>query len=82
MKLADVKVAWNASCRRAEITGCHFHDLRHEAGSRKIEAGWPLHAVSVWLGHTNLVTTARYLNADIEQLHQLNERPLAGLVAR
>jgi integrase len=22
----------------------NFHDLRHEAGSRKLEAGWPLHA--------------------------------------
>jgi hypothetical protein len=21
----------------------HFHDLRHEAGSRFIEAGWPIH---------------------------------------
>jgi hypothetical protein len=24
----------------------HFHDLCHEAGSRKLETGWPLHAVS------------------------------------
>ena len=23
----------------------HFHDLRHEAGSRFLEAGWPLHHV-------------------------------------
>jgi hypothetical protein len=23
----------------------HFHDLRHEAGSRLIEGGWPVHHV-------------------------------------
>src|SRR5262249_39724589 len=31
-----------------------FRDLRHEAGSRKLEAGWPLHAVSAFLGHANV----------------------------
>jgi hypothetical protein len=34
-----------------------------------------MHAVSLWLGHTSLTTTARYLNADIGQLHALNDRP-------
>ncbi|MEQ1871183.1 MAG: site-specific integrase [Vicinamibacterales bacterium] len=72
----DIKTAWNASCRRAGITGLHFHDLRHEAGSRKLEAGYPMHAVSLWLGHSTLTTTARYLNADIGQLHALNDRPI------
>jgi integrase len=74
-RVRDVKTAWRASCRRAGIKGLRFHDLRHEAGSRKLEAGYPMHAVSLWLGHTNLTTTARYLNADIAQLHALNDRP-------
>jgi integrase len=52
----------------------HFHDLRHEAGSRKLEAGWPLHAVSRWLGHSKLTTTDTYLNATTRLLHALNER--------
>jgi integrase len=73
-RVRDVKTAWNASCRRARIVGLRFHDLRHEAGSRKLEAGYPMHAVSLWLGHTDLTTTARYLNADIAQLHALNDR--------
>ena len=59
----DIKTAWNASCRRAGIMGLRFHDLRHEAGSRKLEAGYPMHAVALWLGHTDLTTTARYLHA-------------------
>lgn len=58
----------------------HFHDLRHEAGSRKLEAGWPLHAVSRWLGHTKLTTTDTYLNATTQLLHELNERKPLALV--
>jgi integrase len=42
-----------------------LHDLRHEAGSRKLEAGRPLHAVSGWLGHTKLGTTAKCLNVKL-----------------
>jgi site-specific recombinase XerD len=41
----------------------HFHDLRHEAGSRLLEAGWPLHHVQHMLGHANLSQTSTYLNA-------------------
>ncbi len=56
----------------------HFHDLRHEAGSRKLEAGRPLHAVSAFLGHANVTTTARYLNVKDDYLQELIERkPLA-----
>jgi integrase len=40
----------------------HFHDLRHEAGSRLLEAGWPVHHVSEMLGHADLSTTSTYLN--------------------
>ena len=79
-RVRDIKTAWTASCRRAGIEGLRFHDLRHEAGSRKLEAGYPMHAVSLWLGHTDLTTTARYLNADIGQLHALNDRPVPDAV--
>jgi integrase len=41
----------------------HFHDLRHEAGSRLLEAGWPLHNVAHMLGHANIAQTSTYLNA-------------------
>ena len=58
----------------------NFHDLRHEAGSRKLEAGWPLHAVSVWLGHTKISTTEKYLNVKTDYLHELNERKPLTLV--
>jgi integrase len=40
-----------------------FHDSRHEAGSRLLEAGWPLHDVAHMLGHANIAQTSTYLNA-------------------
>jgi integrase len=42
----------------------HFHDLRHEAGCRWLEAGWPIHHVQEMLGHTNLSQTSTYLHAN------------------
>ena len=41
----------------------HFHDLRHEAGSRWLEQGLPLHHVKALLGHASISTTDTYLNA-------------------
>jgi integrase len=41
----------------------HFHDLRHEAGCRWLEAGWPNHHVQEMLGHANLSQTSTYLHA-------------------
>ncbi len=71
----------SADCRAklAEID-LHVHHLRHEAGSRKLEAGWPLHAVSVWLGHADVTTTARYLNVKDDYLQELTERKPLTLV--
>lgn len=48
----------------------HFHDLRHEAGSRLLEAGWPLHEVQQMLGHASIQQTSTYLNATLRGLHR------------
>ena len=73
----------SAECRAklAEVD-LHVHDLRHEAGSRKLEAGWPLHAVSVWLGHADVTTMARYLNVKDDHLQELAERKPPTLVGK
>ena len=52
----------------------HFHDLRHEAGSRWLEAGWPIHHVKEMLGHANLSQTDTYLNAGRMGLHDSMRR--------
>lgn len=52
----------------------HWHDLRHEAGSRLLEGGVPLHHVQVFLGHENLSQTSTYLNATRIGLHESMRR--------
>jgi integrase len=47
-----------------------FHDLRHEAGSRWLEAGIPLHHVKQLLGHASISTTDTYLNTSRIHLHE------------
>jgi integrase len=60
--ITDPKKAWAKALTLAGITDLHFHDLRHEAGSRLLEAGWPLHHVQEMLGHADLKQTSTYLN--------------------
>lgn len=47
----------------------HFHDLRHEAGSRLIERGVPLHEVQAQLGHADAKQTSTYVNATLPGRH-------------
>ena len=41
-RIADPKKLWAKTCKAAGIVDLHFHGLRHEAGSRFLEAGWGL----------------------------------------
>jgi integrase len=68
------KTAWYAATRRASIKNLRFHDLRHEAGSRFLEAGWPLSHVRQMLGHANIATTDTYLNASLKGLQDSMRR--------
>ena len=58
-----IKQDWKAAVDAAAISGLHFHDLRREFASRLLETpGVALHDVSEWVGHTNVMTTSRYLS--------------------
>lgn len=62
-------------CREALRTiNRHFHDLRHEAGSRLSEAGMPLHYVKLFMDHANIATTDRYLNGKKQGMHDALQR--------
>jgi integrase len=52
-----------ASRAHLKAINLHFHDLRHEAGSRWQEAGWSLLAVRDMLGHATIDQTDTYLNS-------------------
>jgi integrase len=63
-----------ASRAQLQALDLHFHDLRHEGGSRLLEAGWPLHHVQVMLGHANISQTDTYLNAERHGLRESMRR--------
>ena len=64
-----VKMAWRGACQRAGVTGLTPHDLRREHGSRLVEGGVNLLAVSRLLGHRRVSTTDTYLKAS-EDTHE------------
>jgi len=60
----SIKNAFNGACRKAGITEFRFHDLRHTAATRMIEAGASIVAVSKILGHSDLKMTMRYAHPE------------------
>jgi integrase len=60
LKLNNIRTAFNAACRRANVKGLRFHDLRHTSATRLTESGANIVAVSKILGHSDLKTTMRY----------------------
>ncbi len=80
----DVKTAFHAACRKAKtdlndeddpgITGVRFHDLRHTAASKMVEAGVDLVTVSKVLGHASIQTTMRYCHPTPENMRRAVER--------
>ena len=60
----SIKGAYERLCKKAGITGLRFHDLRHTAATRMIEAGASIVAVSRILGHSDIKMTMRYTHPD------------------
>ncbi|MBE3111425.1 MAG: site-specific integrase [Acidobacteria bacterium] len=78
--IKDVKTGFVAAMARAKknpddekdpgITGVRFHDLRHTAASRMVEAGVDLVTVSKILGHSSIQMTMRYAHPTPEAFRQ------------
>ena len=63
--------------RRKELNGdLHWHDLRHECGSRLAENGVDLRRIQYLLGHSNLKTTERYLNPNVKTLGEAMKKAM------
>ena len=48
------------ACKQSGVQGLRFHDLRHTAATRLVEANIPLPAVAELLGHSSIRMTERY----------------------
>ncbi len=66
--------AWDRICKRAGISGLHFHDLRHEAISRLFEAGLNVPEVALISGHRTPSQLFRYTQMRVQTV----QRKLAG----
>jgi integrase len=69
----DLKKAWPAICKAAEITGLRVHDLRHSYASFLVSAGLSLPVIGALLGHTQPSTTARYAHLADDPLRKATE---------
>jgi integrase len=62
----NVRKSFNAARKAAGLLDVRFHDLRHTAATRLVQAHLQLAEVGRVLGHTQPSTTYRYVNANIE----------------
>ncbi len=64
----DFKLEWHRKLAAAKITGLRFHDLRHEAVSRLVEAGLSDQEVAAISGHKSMQMLRRYTHLRAEDL--------------
>jgi len=62
----NFKNAFNSARKLAGLSDVRFHDLRHTHATRLVAAHLPLSEVGRVLGHTQVNTTYRYVNANVE----------------
>ena len=67
----SVNTSFKNACRDAGINDLNFHDLRHSAITRMIEAGMPPMQIMAISGHTQMNTFARYVNADSNTVQRI-----------
>jgi integrase len=60
----NFKRSFTGACKDASVLDFRFHDCRHTAATRWIQAGMSLQEVGRLLGHSQAQTTYRYVNAD------------------
>lgn len=60
------KTAFNKAKKLAGLPDLRFHDLRHTHATRLVAAQMPLSEVGRVLGHTQPVTTFRYVNINVD----------------
>jgi len=64
----DFSEAWESVRTRAQVPDLHFHDLRHEAVSRLVEAGLSDQEIAAISGHRSMQMLKRYTHLRAEDL--------------
>lgn len=50
------------------------HTFRHTTALRMLQAGVDISTIAIWLGHENIITTHKYMEADLEMKRQTLEK--------
>jgi integrase len=72
--IQDVKTAFKSARENMNIKDLRFHDLRHTAAWRMVEAGVDLVTVSKILGHSSIQMTMRYCHPTPENMRMAVEK--------
>ena len=64
----EFRPQWHRTLRKLGIHGLRFHDLRHEAVSRLVEAGLGDQEVATISGHKSMQMLSRYTHLRAEDL--------------
>jgi integrase len=67
----NVTRSFTSACRDAKIEGFRFHDCRHTAITRMIQAGLSPMEVMKVSGHTQMNTFARYVNPNTQAVTRI-----------
>jgi integrase len=72
-RVTDIKNGFKAALKRAGITDCRFHDLRHTFASHLVMRGRSLKEIQELLGHKDIKMTMRYAHLSEEhKRHAVN----------
>lgn len=58
----SLRSSFYAATRNAGLPGISCHSLRHAFATRALERGVAIHVLKVWLGHSSVKVTERYLH--------------------
>jgi len=65
--LKSIRHSFENACRRANIKGLRFHDLRHTFSCRLVQKGCDIETLRALLGHHSITVTERYIHTDETQ---------------
>jgi integrase len=69
-RICKIDEAWKAACKRAELPGRHFHDLRRTAARNLVRRGVAEHVAMKLCGHKTAEVFRRYAIVNEEDLRQ------------
>jgi integrase len=72
--IKDVKNSFKTACKIANIKGFRFHDTRHTAATKMIEAGVDIVTLSRILGHSSIQMTMRYSHPGEKTMREAAEK--------